>query len=245
MGAKLLSYFQEAERVAGVIGAMKLANLTTLTTVYAGSVSDTPELVARFEAALARIKAETAPGEVRALKPAGDAESLRKHIKVFLDVMSQRSLTLGKVTETVRRVDEAAVDALRIARVSVWFLDDARKKITCMDLFERETGKHSSGVELFRKDFPPYFTALETERTIAAHDAHTDPRTSCFSAVYLKPLGIGAMLDVPIWASGKMIGVICHEHLGEQRTWSSDEERFANLMASFVSLAVERATPGR
>ena len=245
MGKKLLSYFQEAERAAGIVGAMKLAGLTTVTTVYAGSVEDTPELVARFEKALAKIKADAAPGEHRTLKPGGDADMLRKHIKVFLDVMSQRSLTLGKVTETVRRVDEAAVDALGVERVSVWFLDDARTKITCMDLFERTSRKHSSGVELFRKDFPSYFTSLESERTIAAHDAHTDPRTSCFSSVYLKPLGIGAMLDVPIWASGKMIGVVCHEHIGNQRVWSSDDEHFAYLMASFVSLAVERAAPAR
>ena len=41
-----------------------------------------------------------------------------------------------------------------------------------------------------------------------------DARTSCFSAVHLEPLGIGSMLDVPIWVQGTMAGVICHEHIG-------------------------------
>ena len=42
---------------------------------------------------------------------------------------------------------------------------------------------------------------LAKERTIAADDANQDPRTKCFSASYLMPLNIGAMLDVPVWTT--------------------------------------------
>jgi GAF domain-containing protein len=111
----------------------------------------------------------------------------------------------------------------------------------CADLFERSKAKHSTGVELKAKDFPSYFKALLRERTIAAEDAHTDPRTACFSESYLKPLGIGSMLDVPIWAGQKMVGVVCHEHVGPKRRWTADEESFAYLMSSYVALAVERS----
>ena len=97
-----------------------------------------------------------------------------------------------------------------------------------------------SGVQLAERDYPAYFAALATERTIAAHDAHKDPRTSAFSAGYLTPLGIGALLDVPIWVEGRMIGVVCHEHLGRARTWNADEEQFAYLMSAFVALTAER-----
>jgi GAF domain-containing protein len=123
--------------------------------------------------------------------------------------------------------------------VSVWLLDDRRTKITCRDLFDRSTGVHSAGLELFAKDFAPYFKALATERTIAANDAHKDPRTSCFSASYLQPLGINSMLDVPIWLGKRMAGVVCHEHVGPKRTWDSDEETFAYLMANLASIALE------
>jgi GAF domain-containing protein len=154
--------------------------------------------------------------------------------------MSQRSLFLGDVPKTARRVNEAAATTLGIERVSVWMLDAGRTKITCLDLFERTAAKHSSGVELFRKDFEAYFVALERERTIAAHDAHRDPRTSCFSASYLKPLGIESMLDVPIWVRGDMAGVVCHEHVGPARKWNQDEESFAYLMATILALSLER-----
>jgi GAF domain-containing protein len=122
----------------------------------------------------------------------------------------------------------------------VWYCDSPQTKIWCVDLFQRAQGSHASGSELFAKDFAPYFRALRGERTIAAHDAQTDPRTSCFSEVYLKPLGIGALLDVPIWVGRSMVGVVCHEHVGPKRLWTKDEETFAYLMSNFVALAMER-----
>jgi len=47
------------------------------------------------------------------------------------------------------------------------------------------------------------------------------------------------MLDVPIWVDGKMVGVICQEHGGPARKWTSDEETFYNLMANIVAMTIE------
>jgi GAF domain-containing protein len=154
-------------------------------------------------------------------------------------MMSQRSLFIRDSEATVRRVNEAATATLDVERVSIWYCNSTRTRIWCADLYEHASGKHSSGTELFAKDFAPYFKALGSERTIAAHDAHTDPRTSCFSEPYLRPQGIGALLDVPIWFDKRMVGVICHEHIGGSRTWTKDEETFAYLMSSFVALSLE------
>ncbi len=252
MGEKLAGFFTEADRIGGMVARMRLASITRVTSTQANTLADSADLVARFEGSLARIKAETATdgrqpsatgvGKVSlATGASADAKVLRKHVATYLDLMSQRALFLGDVGDTIRRVNEAAASTLDVARVSVWFLDDKATKISCADLFERSGSKHSKGVELFAKDFPTYFTALGAERTIAAHDAHTDPRTACFSEPYLRPLGINSMLDVPIWYRDKMAGVVCHEHVGPARTWAGDEETFAYLMANFVALAMERA----
>jgi GAF domain-containing protein len=121
----------------------------------------------------------------------------------------------------------------------VWRLETNPTRIRCLDLYERAHRRHSDGVELLESDFPTYFRALATERTIAAHDAVRDPRTSCFADSYLRPLEIEAMLDVPIWVDGSMCGVICHEHVGGPRVWNADEETFAYLMSSYVGLSLE------
>ncbi len=253
MGSKLAAYFVKAEELGGVLGKVRLSGMTRMTTTQALNTEDSPELLALFERSLEVLRKESrqaapqgaapAAGRTRSSEVGGavaDAATLRRHIRVYLDLMTQRALLQGDLRETARRVDEAASEALDVARVSVWLLDESRTAIESLDLFERDARRHSSGVRLAQRDYPAYFAALATERTIAAHDANTDPRTSAFSQGYLKPLGIGAMLDVPIWVEGQMIGVVCHEHLGRARTWNADEEQFAYLMSAFVALTAER-----
>jgi hypothetical protein len=234
MGKRLQGFFDEADRMGGLVARMRLASMSQVTSTEATSIDDQPEIVERVKKALDALREQFAP--------AGDEQTriLRRHLTTYLDLMAQRSLIEGDVDKTIRRVNQAASTTLAVQRVSVWFSDASATKISCADLYDHATGQHSSGVELFAKDFPPYFRALKTERTIAAHDAHTDSRTSCFSEPYLKPLGINSMLDVPIWVNKLMVGVICHEHRGPKRTWNRDEETFAYLMSSFIALVLER-----
>jgi hypothetical protein len=251
MGLVALRFFEDAQELAGLRGKIRLAVLARLTSTEAATASDSPEVVARLEQALAKLRAEMKqePGKEAAKipkqvqsrqEPAKAEATLRRYQHAYLELMTQRSLFLGDVPTTVRRITECSAHTLDIARVSVWLTDDGVTRITCADLYEAGEKKHSSGIELFAKDFEPYFVALREQRTIAAHDAHTDPRTSCFSTSYLAPLGIESMLDVPIWAHERMIGVICHEHVKTKRTWTADEETFAYLMSSFVALAMEQ-----
>jgi len=48
-------------------------------------------------------------------------------------------------------------------------------------------------------------------------------------------------LDVPVRLHGKIIGVVCHEHLGPMRNWTTEEQNFAASIADFVSLSIETA----
>ncbi len=245
MGKKLLEFFAKAESVAGIHGKVRLAKLTQVTSTQAGTQEDTRELCHKFESALAQVVREFDKSVGRVVDDNADPRAslgrLRRHQAAYLELMSQRSLFLGRTDETCQRVTEVAAEVLDVARASVWFFDGARTVIRCADLFIRKNRAHERGLELGSKDFPSYFEALGTERTIAAHNAHEDPRTAVFSEQYLKPLGINSMLDVPIWAAHKMVGVVCHEHIGPVRQWSADEETFAYMMSNFVALALERA----
>lgn len=244
MGAKTVEAFVEAERLAGVVGKMRLASMSSVTSGEAASIDDTPELLGRLERGLARLRDQFArrmPAPTTA-PVAADGEivgELRRHIRAHLDLLTQRDMLIGDAPRTVRRVCETAAETLRVHRVSVWALEDSPLRLRCLDLYERADRRHSAGIELVGTDYPSYFAALATERTIAAHDAVRDPRTSCFAESYLLPLSIEAMLDVPIWVAGEMRGVVCHEHVGAPRVWTADEETFAYLMSSFVGLALE------
>jgi diguanylate cyclase (GGDEF)-like protein/PAS domain S-box-containing protein len=136
---------------------------------------------------------------------------------------------------------EIAGTTLGCARVGVWLFEDQGTLIRCEDLFEVSTATHSRGQRLERADCPSYFEALDTELTIDADDALSDPRTRELAPGYLRPLGIGAMMDAPIRAGGVSLGVVCHEHVGATRPWRPDEKTFANAVASWIAVAVQLA----
>ena len=145
----------------------------------------------------------------------------------------------GDPDGAIRVITETGCRALGVARCSVWLLDEGREVLRCLDLYEPEHQRHQGGLALAAADYPAYFAALESEEPIAADDAHVDPRTREFSAGYLAPLGIGAMLDAPIRMGLRLVGVVCHEHVGGARTWTRGEQKDAAFLASLASLALE------
>jgi diguanylate cyclase (GGDEF)-like protein len=145
----------------------------------------------------------------------------------------------GDQDGALRAITETAAKALRTARASVWLLNEEQTELTCVDLYEAAEKRHTTGTVLRAVDFPEYFKALLSEETIAADDAHTHPSTSEFSTIYLAPLGIGAMLDAPIRTGLRLVGVLCHEHIGPARAWGIGERKDASFLASLASLTLE------
>ncbi len=133
---------------------------------------------------------------------------------------------------------EAAARTLHVERVSMWLFGDGGAHLRCVDLYERTAGRHTSGDVLPREQSPVYFEAIESERVIAAADAHGDERTREFADGYLQPHGIGAMLDVPLRQRDTTRGVLCVEHIGTARDWTVDERNFALSVANLVSAAI-------
>jgi len=48
------------------------------------------------------------------------------------------------------------------------------------------------------------------------------------------------VLDVPVRAFGRYVGVLCHEQFGSTRTWTREDEHFASGVATQIALAYER-----
>lgn len=144
------------------------------------------------------------------------------------ELWSENKLTaLEIITETTSRV-------FNVHRVSIWSMKEAGR-LVCDDLYDSKKKTHDSGSELLKSDYPKYFDALDQNRVIDAHDAHTDPRTSEFSLNYLAPLGIGAMLDATIRTAGNTNGVICIEHIGGPRLWSTEDKDMVLTLADVTA----------
>ena len=168
--------------------------------------------------------------------------SLDARRMALADLMRSPALGKGDIRRAVRQITETAARLIDVERTSVWRLVDGGSALECIDLYERSPGRHSAGLRIRAADAPRYFAALQLERAIRAHDARTDKRTSEFRAAYLEPLGITAMLDAPVMLRGKMVGVVCHEHIGSPRRRRPSEELLAGTFADFVALVMEAAS---
>lgn len=135
-----------------------------------------------------------------------------------------------------RRLVSTAVGQLGVQRGSVWLYRQQAQMLECVVLFDTSTGQYTRGQLLTAAELPRYFHACATSKYIDASDAHTDPRTSEFSAGYLTPLGIASMLDIPIFVGSRQKGVVCFEQTGERRRWSEEDKAFAASISDLVAL---------
>ncbi|MEI1374015.1 PAS domain S-box protein [Nostoc sp. UHCC 0926] len=163
----------------------------------------------------------------------------RKQSQTLVELARSKTFQQGNLNAVLREITETTARTLLVERVGVWLYNQERSKIECIDLYDVSTKEHSFGNSLSQKNYPAYFQALEEERTIAANDARNDTRTKELSESYLSVLGITSLLDAPIWLEGRLVGVVCHEHIGESRQWTLEEETFAGSIADFVTLAIE------
>jgi len=151
--------------------------------------------------------------------------------------LAQRTLGSERYLDNaIAELTQATSEALGVERCSLWLLDADRASLHCVDLYERSKAGHSSGVVLAAASYPNYFAALASGRAIDANDARTDPRTNEFTEGYLVPLGITSMLDATVRRDGVVIGVLCCEHIGDARHWTSEEGLFAAAFADQAAL---------
>lgn len=140
---------------------------------------------------------------------------------------------LGSLTQT-------AADALEVDRVGLWFLEDGGREIVCKEQFVRATRSHTSGTVLRARQFPTYMRALQERRAIVADVAREHPATRELTQDYLEPNGIASLLDAPIFRRGEVVGVVCHERVGQARPWSDREVDFAGSVADLAALILEQ-----
>ncbi|MFN6479402.1 PAS domain S-box protein [Nostoc sp. DedQUE07] len=166
------------------------------------------------------------------------AIKLRNHNLVLTQLAQNQILYQGDLKAALGKITETAVKNISVERASVWLYDATNIKIQCFDLFEGSCNQHSEGLFLSVADYPIYFAALQQNQSIAADDAHTDPRIKEFSASYSK-LNITSILDTPIRLEGKTVGVLCLEAVEVTHYWTLEDQNFARSLSNLVSLVLE------
>lgn len=139
---------------------------------------------------------------------------------------------------TLSVLAESAAQMSGVARVSIWALTEGHQELRCLELFERQSGRHSSGEVLRAVQYPAYFRALEGDGGIAADDPYLHPATAELGRDYLLQHRISALLDTPIYIRGELQGLLCLEQVDSHSPWTTAHRIFAQAVANLVTLAL-------
>jgi PAS domain S-box-containing protein len=173
------------------------------------------------------------------------AEQIQRHRNALLELALLDKSKLDLALETICA---RAATVLNVARVGYWSLKSDPAALECEVLYRLDlqaTDASFKGTRVESTSCPAYFRALTSKEPIVANHVEFNPATEELIESYLNPLGISSMLDVPVWLNGKLVGVLCEEHTGEPRDWTSEEVDFAAAVANMVSLSLEAAQRAR
>jgi PAS domain S-box-containing protein len=177
-----------------------------------------------------------------------DDLSERSRLREFNERLRQfamaehRSIGKGELESGLHAITEMASDTLQVARTGVWAYHPDR--LVCLDMFDRRQRQHSIAKEVHWHDQRVYIEALRAGSPLAAHDARHDPRTMELVGKGSARPDVGAQLDIPVRAGGRLVAIVTCE-ADDPRHWSAEEQAFAGSVADFVALAIEAAERSR
>jgi GAF domain-containing protein len=132
--------------------------------------------------------------------------------------------------EARQHVLRCCLDGLNIQQVGLWqYTDD--DLLRCELLLDKNGGFSQEALLLDRWSFPGYFAALDKRRVIKASDAMHDPATKDLTELFLKPLNVKSLLDVPIYQGDKLTGIICCEQTVTIKRWTEEDVAFVLAIA--------------
>ncbi|NTV23347.1 MAG: PAS domain S-box protein [Nanoarchaeota archaeon] len=167
-------------------------------------------------------------------------ESLLEKQNQFLSQLSKSTNTIGKDFLVVyKKIVKEITDIMEVELSSIWLFDEKNTKLLEEVRYEKSKQTYSYGDQLKVEDYPVYFDALRKQRVIVSNDVLHDDIVREFGKGYFKKFGITSLLDSGIKIGNETIGVLCIEHIGKPRIWSSEEQNFITTVTDFLSSIIE------
>ncbi|MBO9583850.1 MAG: PAS domain S-box protein [Flavobacterium sp.] len=141
-----------------------------------------------------------------------------------------------KLNTVIDLILKEAASISNANRVSFWKYDD--DLITCKNLFSLDNQSLNDKNILKKESYPIYFETLNNKAIINAPDVFNKLETSEFQKLYFTKNNIKSMLDVPIFLTGQLAGVVCFENTEQKREWDNEDINYARTISDVISLAI-------
>jgi len=157
--------------------------------------------------------------------------------EILLNLYKSSFSSFNSLNNLQEQITKSIAQGLGVSRASIWEFDGDLLK--CKKLYDAENAVFLVQQALKKEDFPVYFEALQKGIAIVAENAPNNELTSNLDAIYLKPLNIESMMDIPIRENGKLVGILCCEQTEEVKKWTETDISFARSVADILSLFTE------
>ncbi|NWL00773.1 histidine kinase [Flavobacterium collinsii] len=141
-----------------------------------------------------------------------------------------------KLNTVIDLILKEAATISRVNRVSFWKYH--KDLIQCKNLYSLDNQNLSDKNILNKESYPIYFETLSKKAIINARDVFNKLETSEFEKLYFTKNNIKSMLDVPIFLSGQLAGVVCFESTEKKREWDNEDINYARTISDVISLAI-------
>ena len=91
---------------------------------------------------------------------------------ILLRVSQSEDIDKGELNVASRLIINSVCEGLKITRAGIWLYDQLQTLVQCTLLIDKGNDLDSESLVLTRKDFPHYFEALDSGRTIAKYLRH-------------------------------------------------------------------------
>lgn len=167
------------------------------------------------------------------------ANRLDQHSKYLLKLTRGADLTNNGIDNAFNIITNYAANGLSVSRASIWLFKNEKTSLSCVNLFDNNTGQKVDQLVINSEDYPEYFEAIKKNTPVITVDVINDNRTHKLYKKYLPNENIRSVLIMPIWLRGEIIGIISNENRDKIKNWEPDEESYIRSLADFVSLSIE------
>lgn len=143
--------------------------------------------------------------------------------------------------QTLRMICEETAKAMQMEVCSYWEFLSYAGELECKVIYGGEQFSHSKGQRIIftKKEFPFYFSLMESGKPVCVRDAASEIGSSNFYKNFMKEANVKSFLKTPIFLHGRFHGIFCIEKIGENYLWDNQDISFAESIVTIMSLAIE------
>ncbi|QLI80892.1 GAF domain-containing protein [Chitinibacter fontanus] len=151
----------------------------------------------------------------------------------LVNLANHRLIEHGDQADYWPLLAQESASLLQLERVSIWLLSEDKQRLECQ--YARQETAQMPVLE--RRMMPVFFSSLEHNQPIIAHDAAHHHFVWDIAKAYLAERHIYSIMAFPIHHNDR-IYILLFEQTGQQRNWLPDEIKVGNQLANIAARAL-------